>query len=356
MTKVKYMAVLILVAIAGCFACKSPQTKGALEIWYGDIQRVGHLGIAQEDFNLLGHVEPWREIDQFGWRLNNEVYPTPVSFRSFRRLARDGDFNIDIPVGRLKPDTNLVKLKVSFLNGDVLEREIMVLREEGSRELPLVIQWDSVDHLQDACQVVDGKWALEKEGPRVVQEGYDRIILIGETGWQNYEVHTSITVHEVFKSLEPSDGGGAVGILMHFTGHTTGGPQHFPSGQPKWGYQPFGGITWLRWERGKESNPPESRFYPGIGWKETTFGELADFQAGKTYEIRSACNTPPDEHGEGAVLYSFKIWDTHAPEPEAWDWQHKQVSEHALTSGGLALIAHHVDATFGDVEITGDSP
>jgi hypothetical protein len=35
-----------------------------IEIWHGEHQRVGHLGDAQDDFNLLGRVRPWQQVDR----------------------------------------------------------------------------------------------------------------------------------------------------------------------------------------------------------------------------------------------------------------------------------------------------
>ncbi len=68
-----------------------------IEIWHGERQRVGHLGAAQDDFNVLGHIEPWRELDTLTWSLNRRG-SVPLSFRAFRRLAEDGDFNVDVPI------------------------------------------------------------------------------------------------------------------------------------------------------------------------------------------------------------------------------------------------------------------
>ena len=39
------------------------------------------------------------------------------------------------------------------------------------------------------------------------------------------------------------------------------------------------------------------------------------------------------------------------PEPDGWAWTVTQASPHALRRGGLVLLAHHVDATFGDVRV-----
>jgi hypothetical protein len=347
------LIVIFFVVIYCCLAANLfGQTKGDIEFWFGDIQKVGHLGDAQNDFNLLGHVEPWREINRLTWKLNKQTYPTPLSFRAFRRIVEDGDFNIDIPVGWLNPDTNIVILTAHFHDDSALEHKVKIIKQQGSSDLPYTIKWDDVKNIQDAGQVVDGNWKIVDGGLRTIQIGYDRLFLIGVDDWQDYDVLTSITVHNVFKSIEPSDGGGGVGILLHFTGHTTGGPLNFPSGQPKWGYQPFGAITWIQWVRGEENHPPTSEFYPGIGSRDAKYDQLSNFQMNKPYNIRAACQTLPDENGIGTVLYSFKLWEKGTPEPKEWDWQHKQVSKDALTKGGAVLIAHHVDVTFGDVEIT----
>ena len=40
-----------------------------------------------------------------------------------------------------------------------------------------------------------------------------------------------------------------------------------------------------------------------------------------------------------------------APEPVSWDYQVVRRSKSALRGGGLALVAHETDVTFGDIEI-----
>lgn len=82
-------AAIVTLPIASLCTVAEP----TVEIWHGDTQRVGHLGEAQNDFNVLGHVEPWRQLDTLRYTLNRSVSWTPLSFRAFRRLAADGDFN-----------------------------------------------------------------------------------------------------------------------------------------------------------------------------------------------------------------------------------------------------------------------
>ena len=75
-----------------------------IKIWYGLEQRVGHLGEAQDDFNLLGEVVCPGEIADLRYILNEgppvslSVGNRPDGFGDGRRLARTGHFNADIPI------------------------------------------------------------------------------------------------------------------------------------------------------------------------------------------------------------------------------------------------------------------
>jgi hypothetical protein len=322
----------------------------AIEIWHGETQRVGHLGDAQDDFNLMGRVRPWQEVDTLAWRLEKRA-ATPLSFRAYRRLVDDGDFNADIPIGGLQPGPNNVTITARFRDGEVLEKTVTVVKESGSRSLPVKIRWKDVKDPQDAGQYVDGLWGLDKTALRTRQVGYDRVFLIGERNWQDYEVRTSITIHRIAAETTAISGGNGVGVILRFAGHVVGGPRHFASGQPKWGYQPFGSIGWLRWDKGAADKPPNRQFYPGDKNGASKLGAFP-VELEKTYSLVYRCETLPDSaEGHGVTRYSFKIWPAGNPEPAEWDWQQVQTSAHALRKGGAALLAHHVDVTFGDVEI-----
>lgn len=324
-----------------------------IEIWHGEEQRVGHLGIAQNDFNVLGHVEPWQEVEELAWKVNGRI-GSPMHFHTFRRLAEDGDFNADIPLSSFPPgETRTVSIHAQFRDGTELEKSIKVTRESGSSPLPMEIDWSEVKNPQDVGQYVDGKWEQTDLGLHTAQIGYDRIFLIGNQTWTDYEVQTSVVIHEVSKSPGPMSGGPGLGILCRFVGHVVGGHRNFPAAQPKWGYQPFGAIGWLRWRRDEGyKRPALLQFYPGDNDHATDYGEYAP-EIGARQRIRVRCITLPDTtDGEGVTEYSFKIWPADTQEPSDWTWQHVQTSAHALRSGGLVLLAHHVDATFGNVTIT----
>jgi hypothetical protein len=68
--------------------------------------------------------------------------------------------------------------------------------------------------------------------------------------------------------------------------------------------------------------------------------------------MRARCETEPDDGDQGVSRYRFRIWRHGATEPDAWDFEERQVSATSLRRGGLALLAHHVDASFGTVSVT----
>src|SRR5690554_405663 len=202
-------------------------TKPLIKVWHGLDQKVGHLGHAQEDFNLMGHVVGYESIASLTYRLNDAA-PVELNlgqgpFGDERRLAAPGDFNADIPISLLKAGVNSIVLKAIDTLGQATSVTVHVEKLKGAYPLPVEIVWEKTDDPQDVGQYVDGKWGLEKGGLRTLRTGYDRIFLIGDTTWQDYEVTVAVTVHKVDPETGPVSGGNGVGILMRFTGHVIGG-------------------------------------------------------------------------------------------------------------------------------------
>jgi len=279
-----------------------------------------------------------------------------MEFKAYRRLVEDGDFNADIPIDQLMDGENTITLEARTGEGAVIRESLKVNRETGDCQLPFQIRWQEVANPQDVGQYVDGKWRLTEKGLRTAQVGYDRIFLIGNRDWQDYEVRTTLTLHAVpGEDIAPLHGGNGAGILWRFAGHVVGGHRDFPQAQPKWGYQPFGAIGWLRWPR-DHSGPPYLQFYPGSSDYSTDYGRFSA-ELETVYALRLRCATLPDAtSGDGVTRYSFKIWLAGEPEPDDWTWQHLQTDPHALRRGGPALLAHHVDLTFGDVTVVPVNP
>ncbi|MFT5366266.1 MAG: hypothetical protein ACI8V2_001213 [Candidatus Latescibacterota bacterium] len=323
-------------------------------VWHGATQRIGHLGQAQDDFNVMGEVSD--DVVALSYVLGRGL-PVPLTIGrdpngcgDTRRLARTGHFNVDMPIECLSLGNNEIVLTARDLTGHEISETVIVSREDGNYVLPVLIDWDQVNDPQDVGQYVDGHWGLDGGGLRTLHTGYDRVFLIGETTWQDYEVTVPVAINHVDVETGPVSGGNGLGILFRFCGHVIGGALQFPPGQPRWGYQPFGSIAWLRWmDRAKK--PPQKQFYMG-GHNHMIDHGTYPIVEGNTYWMKARCETLPDSaKGEGVTRYSFKVWAKDESEPVRWAWEETQACQHALRQGGVVLLAHHVDATFGNVVI-----
>ncbi len=348
-----FLLCFVLLSLISCQNKDVPDGP-EIEIWHGLHQKVGHLGTAQDDFNVMGKVSPADSIASLTYRLNNGP-DIRLNFGEdtpgYRRLAELGHFNADIPIAQLQSGANKIEIIASDRKGRSTNQKVIVDLQSGSYPLPVSIDWSKITDPQDAGQYVDGHWELEPGGLRTKHMGYDRIFLIGEKNWQDYEITVTALINQISETTSRVSGGNGVGILFRFTGHVDGGPRHFPKMQPKWGYQPFGAITWLQWDLSKSKNLPSTQFYRGDNDRCISYSQFP-VEPGSTYWMKARCQTLQDQgDGDAVSCYSFKIWRDGEKEPAQWNWQETQVSKHAMRKGGVALLAHHVDVTFGNITI-----
>jgi hypothetical protein len=351
----KFSLFLLLIACNILYGQNVKNDKPGLQIniWHGLHQKVGHIGHAQNDFNLLGNITNPETLVSLSYSLN-DAPPVELSagrgkFGDTRRLASPGDFNADIAISSLRKGKNIIVVKAIDSMGRNNSVTASVERLNGNYPLPVNIDWGKIRDPQDVGQYVDGKWALEKEGLRTEETGYDRVFLIGDTTWKDYEVIVTFIFHRADRQTGPVSGGNGLGILMRFAGHVTGGHRNFPDGQPKWGYQPFGSIGLLRWEDGPEKDPT-IQFFRGDNDQTWNFGTIS-LVPGNHYTMKMRCVTLPDAGIEGVTRYSFKIWKAKEPEPGQWNFEVDQQSRYALRYGGMVPLAHHVDVTFGPIQV-----
>jgi hypothetical protein len=157
-------------------------------------------------------------------------------------------------------------------------------------------------------------------------------------------VTAPITIHGFSPKNGPQSGTvHHAGFCFRWAGHST--EDNKPGDQPKWGLHPRGGIVWLTSLEG--GLPPVRQFWPGDSERFQTFGPFP-IQFGRPFWMKGRCETL---EGHGLARYSFKMWNDR--EPEEWDFQVTQKSDFALRTGGLALVAHETDTTFGDLLISG---
>jgi hypothetical protein len=253
------------------------------------------------------------------------------------RLALPGDFNAEIYPSALQVGANEVTLTATLTDNSVIEETINIFYQPTDAPPESVaIDWSNVTEISEVAQAVDGKWVLESAGVRIVEPHYDRLLAIGDISWQDYEVTTTITVNQ---AGPPAAGfWPAVGVLMRWDGHDDWG-----GNQPTVGWHPLGAIGWMRWDSG--GNSRDLQIWEDNGTRSSSVPRV--WQVGIPYNVRMKVETVS---GQSAGLYSLKIWEQGQPEPESWDLVHQ--AQTGLLQGSLVLIAHYVDATFGNVTVT----
>lgn len=326
----------------------APVAVPRIAVWHGLQQRTGHRGAPQPDFNLLGDVTYPDNLVSLTWSLNGGP-PQPLDVAPDRRIARRGDFNAELPLAQLRPGPNTVRLAARWAARLADERTVTLDYRPGpAPALPQRIRWRDVADLQDVGQVTDGHWRVTPDGLRTVTPGYDRVFIIGDASWRDYEATGTVTFHG-FPDVGARNSGRLrhAGYCMRWQGNTP--EAGLPPGRPKPGLHPRGGLTWLTYRDGAPL--PQREFYPGDSEKYSVFAPLA-VRVGERFRLKTRCVSEPDTPaGEGVTVYSLKAWREGDPEPAAWDYTVRQVSAKALRTGGLALVAHEADVTFGDLDI-----
>jgi len=305
-------------------------TNNIFDVWYGDTQSFGIVGTPTKWINILGNVSD--DITSLMYSLNNGADSSINIGSNSTRLTNPGDFNIDIARNSLNVGTNLVEIKAVDTHGFQYSKHITIDYQDGNTcPLPYSINWNTTNNISDVAEVVDGLWAIEQNGIRTVEIGYDRLIAIGDTTWTNYEVTVPVTVHS-----KDSRGGPAVGILMRWHGHTDDG------NQPAAGWAGnIGAIMMYRWL----SSGEEFQIY-----KASSSILARDNNTKLQQDITYIWKVRVETINASDARYSFKYWQYGEVEPENWN-QVAEDTKCTMQTGSLMLLAHRVDVTFGDVAV-----
>lgn len=308
-----------------------------INVWYEGNLHFGHIGNPQEWVNIMGNVyDPDGSVSSLTYRLNNG---SPISLDIGTsssggnvRLERDGDFNASLPVSVLQGGTNTIVFTARDDSNTTTQKTVNFTYTSGRTwPLPYFTNWSSAGGINNQAQVVDGLWTIN--GSTVYMspqnQGYDRLIAIGNINWSNYEVVVPITIH----SFHPvgSDSGG-VGIITGFQGH-------YGSGQPPTAWDKIGAYGYYsnRLEklalRINSSNPAEEPF---------------DFSYNQTYMFKMRAETI-----NTSARYSLKVWKQGMPEPPWGAAQFVNLidADEEVLAGSVLLVAHRASATFGNVKI-----
>jgi hypothetical protein len=210
-------------------------------------------------------------------------------------------------------------------------------------ELPLTIKWSQVDRINDAAEVVDGRWKITEAGIRTLEPYYDRVVAIGDTTWMDFDVSTKVIFHKMLADnpvyhKPPFSSHAHASLLLRWRGHQDDGKQ------PRVKWYPCGGLVMWR----ADVDVPGNQFIwhggeSGILKKEPRRQKIS---LGIPYNLRAQVRTLKDSK----VRYAVKGWQAGIPEPNQWELVAID-SANDLRYGSLLLVAHHADVTFGDVTV-----
>lgn len=323
----------------------SPEDGGELvapvmDIWYGLDQAFGQLGAPQPFVNILGNVNDPDGISSLTYSLNSGL-PLPLTTGpDAMRLQSQGDFNVEIAYTDLLclPSLNTVTITAKDYFGNTTVRDVSVSNDCGnSWPLPYTIDWSTVENISDAAQVVDGHWTLDSGSLRPVVQGYDRVVAIGNIDWDDYEISVPITIHSL-DTTRPS-GGPFVGILMRWEGHHA-----WDSSQPRNGWWPLGALGGYDWVTALRDFRLRIIGNDMASIAEDTSGR--HLTTGTTYVFKMRAKTIG-----GNSVYSMKVWEAGSTEPLLWDIMGPGLPA-GTSRGSLLLLAHYIDASFGNVSVT----
>lgn len=331
-----------------------------ITLWYGDSnhnQIFGTPGISQRWLNILGNVsDPESKISSLSYKLNKGNSVALNIGPDDRRLYYPGDFNIDLDqsAASLVNGTNTVTITAINSAGLAATAQVTVLYNNNQVwPQSYGIDWASVtsDTLQKNVQIVDGKWALTPDGLRIQEIGYDRIIAIGDITWQDYEITVPITIHSIDQSIigvSPSTGPG-LGINLRWTGHSD---DPVNCGQPHCGWLPVGASNWVSWDLVNSTLVSKIKIaIDPINNGPNPVIYTPQINAGVTYWFKARVVT-----NSFGYLYQLKVWGDGSIEPTGWLLEKQTVinsypSPDYPAQGSLILVAHHVDATIGDISV-----
>jgi len=88
-----------------------------IDLWYGDRQSFGPAGHPQPLINVLGSVDPVAQVADATFRVNKGRGRPIVFGPDLHRLARSGDFNLEIDRSSLKDGENTVQIRLRTPTG-----------------------------------------------------------------------------------------------------------------------------------------------------------------------------------------------------------------------------------------------
>src|SRR5581483_1552510 len=312
-----------------------------IDVWYGDVQDFGKLGQPQRWLNILGRVSPSARVS-LQYSLNGSPLASLSLGPNDTRLARPGDFNLDLDVAALNNGRNTVVLVATDTLHHRIIRTVTVRYHRGHIwPLPYSVDSRQTKAITDVVQVVDGLWKLEPDGIRTLETYYDRVLAFGDLTWKDYTVTATVTFHGFSppKKGPPTYGVLHAALAARWSGHAE------DEEQPHVKWYPLGTVAEFRFSEHLDRctwrifRDGDATTYPTIIEKK----QGHKIELGVRYKLKLRVDSLPGH----AARYRTKFWTYGEDEPLMWNLDTKEGGER-IPSGGTLLIAHNTDVTFGN--------
>jgi regulation of enolase protein 1 (concanavalin A-like superfamily) len=318
-----------------------PAAAPVINVWYGDNQVFGNIGVPQQWVNILVDASDFDQVTTLTYSLNGGAQQPLWMGENVVRLVAPGDLNVEIDYASLNAGTNSVVITATDTLGRRTTHTVTINYVSGHTwPSSYTADWSKTQSPETIAQVVDGPWVIQSGGVNITETGYDRLIAIGDSKtWQNFVATAEVTLN----SLDPY--GYAVGIIAGWKGHTTlqyGQP--LPD-QPRTGH-PFPGFGGYAMGL---PGPPALMLYQNT--TPSPESVIVQDTSGLTLQtgVKYIFKFQTQQNSSGGTTYSFKVWPSGTTEPAGWNLQ----GNGELSTGSIVLAAHRADVTFGLVTVTG---
>ncbi|MFZ3168839.1 MAG: PGF-pre-PGF domain-containing protein [Candidatus Methanoperedens sp.] len=315
-----------------------------INIWYGNSQTFGQIGVPQQWVNILGNVQDPDGISSLNYSLNNGKVNN-LSVGPDTRLESIGDFNVEINHTDLLCGNNQLVITAADTLGNS-RNQYVTINYFCNHVWPqdYDINWSNTTNIQDAAQIVDGLWIKEQNSIHPAIIGYDRMIAIGDMTWKDYEITSTITINSPLDSSLPIKPN--FGFITRWQGHwdwRSGLPADWQFKQPRPAWYPLGALGVYIWV--PSLNDYRLRIIGNNMVVIANDTSVKHLSVGVPYVFKMSAKTNGTK-----TTYILKVWQQDMDESTAVTISGNGVAGE-LKQGSATLNAHNANVSFGNVTI-----
>jgi hypothetical protein len=313
-----------------------PPDLPVIEIYGGRDRIFGLNGDPQPTASIAGIVTSPSGVFSLWWRLDDGEWQLLDTNSDSTRVIGPGEFSIELEPRRIDADRTTMEIEVREgteeepgpTNSVTVDLQLLQSIDRGPDR---VVTW-AEDDLDLNGQIANGGWELVPGGVAPIEPGPQRILLIGDQSWSNYEVEFSFIPGEIAPAPTAEPTQPWAGVYLGWRG-----------------FDPVASLSnnILRTAGGAGFGQAGGPIVVGVR-DETSFIETSNevtLTPGLRYRLRANAVSV-----QGGTEVRVKVWLDSDPEPEKWTVE--TMNPGANSGGSLALVAHRWDIVFETITIT----